>query len=142
MKKILIATLFILSILPAIGQDNTKANDAKWQVFKVSKPDKAFDTIRVVMLVCDTTSSRWVDSAIRNGKRVQIGEWHKNYHNKEAYWQQGYSVREFKRYVTIEINNGWGGSYEEPFYKHIEYLGEDKKPLFNKIVWMAKEVGK
>lgn len=100
------------------------------------------DTIPVIMLICDTSSSRWVDSEIVNGKLVQIGEWHKNYHNKEVYWQYGYSVREFKRYVTIEINNGWGGSYQEPYYEHVLYLSEHKKPLFNKIVWMAKEVGK
>ena len=79
------------------------------------------------MLVCDTLSTSWVDSAIINGKLVQIGEVHKNYHNRGAYWIYGYAVREY---------------YSRQMMWHVEYLGEEKKTLEYKIVWMAKEVGK
>lgn len=99
-----------------------------------------FDTIRVVMLVCDTMSTSWVDSGIVNGKLVQIGEKHKRYRERSAYWMYGYSVREFIGNRIIEINNGWGGSYEEPYYEHMLYLDDRKKPLQYKIVWMAKEI--
>jgi len=99
------------------------------------------DTIWVVMLVCDTTSSSWVDSGIVNGKLVQIGEKHKSYRDRSAYWTYGYSVREFSGYYNS--NTTLAAIYlATPFYQHIEYLGEDKKPLQFKIVWMAKEVGK
>lgn len=155
MKNTLIATLFVLSILPAIGQDITKANymgasvldsfSAKWVNNTIlvdrHKPAVNRDTIRVVMLMCDTTSSSWVDSGIVKGKLVQIGEEHKHYRDRSAIWAYGYSVREY----VGNFHSG-NGSYliytKEPFYKHIEYLGEDKKPLFNKIVWVAKEVWK
>lgn len=99
------------------------------------------DTIRVVMLVCDTTSSSWVDSGIVNGKLVQIGERHKHYRDRSAIWMYGYSVREYSEYYTgSNIQSGLFSM--TPFYRHIEYLGEDKKPLQFKIVWMAKEVVK
>lgn len=100
-----------------------------------------FDTIRVVMLVCDTISTSWVDSGIVNGKLVQIGEKHKMYRDRSAYWTYGYDVREFSGYYNS--NTTQNAIYiATPYYKHIEYLGEDKKPLQYKIVWMAKEVGK
>lgn len=92
------------------------------------------------MLVCDTMSTSWVDSGIVNGKLVQIGEKHKRYRERSAYWMYGYSVREFIGNRIIEINNGWGGSYEEPYYEHMLYLDDRKKPLQYKIVWMAKEI--
>ena len=100
-----------------------------------------FDTIRVVMLMCDTTSTSWVDSGVVNGKLVQIGEKHKRYLDRSAYWSYGYSVREFAGYYNG--NTTQNAIYlATPFYQHIEYLGENKKPLQFKIVWMAKEVGK
>lgn len=128
MKKTLIATLFLLSILQAIGQDTTIVHymgasvldsfSAKWVnntlVLDRHKPTATRDTIRVVMLVCDTTSLSWTDSAIVKGKLVPVGEPGKIYELKFAKWAYGYSVQEFKGYVTKELNNGWGGWYEEP----------------------------
>lgn len=113
---------------------------AKWGVLKVNNPNR--DTIRVVMLVCDTASHSWVDSGIVKGKLVQIGEKYTLRRDLYAYWAYGYSVREFKGNRIIEINNGWTGQYVEPYYEHLLYLDDRKKPLINKIVWMAKEVGK
>jgi hypothetical protein len=165
MKKTLIATMFLLSILPAIGQDTLYKKTIPGPMgdtvisgsfpgrlmnsFTIKdfigsgggtvKPDR--DTIRVVMLVCDTTSLSWTDTAIVNNKLVPVGEPRKIYELRFAKWEYGYSVREFAGHYNAVTPNYLIYS-EEPFYKHIEYLGEDKKPLFNKIVWMAKEVGK
>lgn len=143
-KKFLIITIavtliIILPFMCAKAQEPSVGTGLRQDGFKVSKPER--DTIRVVMLVCDTTSLSWTDSAIVNGKPVPVGEPRKIYELKFAKWAYGYSVREYKGNRIIEINNGWGGQYEEPYYEHVLYLGEDKKPLFNKIVWMAKEVG-
>lgn len=98
-----------------------------------------YDTIRVVMLVCDTTSISWSDSVIVKGKLVSVGEPRKIYELKFAKWAYGYSVREFKGNREGITNNGW--LYKQPYYEHVLYLGEDKKPLFNVIVWISKEVG-
>lgn len=99
-----------------------------------------YDTIRVVMLVCDTTSISWSDSVIVKGKLVSVGEPRKIYELKFAKWAYGYSVREYIGHFQSSTEGPYLVYRTEPFYKHIEYLDEDKKPLFNKIVWMAKEL--
>lgn len=166
MKKILIATLFVLFILPSIGQDSTKVNYVGGgggyliDSFTVTesyggtfKPTR--DTIPVIMLICDTSHyfRRWDE--IKTCQEVgctdtaSIHKWavHSIVEKKEdrgkgsngpVYWMVGYQVREVSGY-----SNEFTGTYlvyhGVPFYRHIEYMGEDKKPLLNKIVWMAKE---
>lgn len=138
LAAVIIAVIMMLTIFscPANGQVTLRQWNEQVKKSKISdsvyissgrlslKPNR--DTIRVVMLVCDTLSTSWVDSGIVNGKIVQIGEVHKNYHQRGAYWIYGYAVRE---YFSREIM--W----------HVEYLGEEKKTLNYKIVWISKEVG-
>jgi len=115
-----------------------------------------FDTTRVVMLVCDT--SHYFSTSMEFYTCEQVGckdttSGHKMFvshfkevpidrgvsRKKEAYWAYGYSVREFSGYFNR--NTTQNDIYiSTPFYQHIEYMGEDKKPLQYKIVWMAKEI--
>lgn len=133
-----VVMIIILPFLCTRAQVPSGGTGLRQDGMKINKPDR--DTIRVVMLVCDTASHSWVDSGIVKGKLVQIGEKHTLRRDPYAYWAYGYSVREFKGNRIIEINNGWGGSYEEPYYEHMLYLDDRKKPLQFKIVWMAKEI--
>lgn len=132
--------VFMTIIMPFLcvkAQEPSGGTGLRQDGMKINKPDR--DTIRVVMLVCDTTSSSWVDSGIVKGKLVQIGEKHTRHRDPSAVWAYGYSVREFAGYYNG--NTTQNAIYlATPVYQHIEYLGDDKKPLINKIVWMAKEV--
>lgn len=123
-----------------------------------AKAEPKYDTIRVVMLVCDTTHyfRTWMEyktceeanckdtASIHKlfvGHGVEMREDRGVPKEMPAYRIFGYSVREFAGYYNS--NTTQNAIYlATPFYQHIEYLGEDKKPLINKIVWMAKEVGK
>jgi|JI10StandDraft_1071094.scaffolds.fasta_scaffold120867_3 hypothetical protein len=111
-----------------------------WTIQQDKMTQQKTDTIQVVMLVCDTSSTQWVDSGIVNGKLVQIGEKHKVYRNRSVIWVFGYSVRRFDGYYSV-TESTYLVYHQKPIYAHFEYLDEDKKPLINKIVWMAKEVG-
>ena len=88
------------------------------------------DTVKVIMLVCDTSHWNWVDSGIVNNKFVELAR-SGNRYNYSVQWQFGYEVR------LKHIDFGMSGSVE--YFTHIEYLGENKKTLSkNIVVWQSK----
>lgn len=93
------------------------------------------DTVRVIILVCDTNSVK--QTYIGNGNDKSI--WTKGY----TYWLFAYSVRE--KYNTGEdlIDKGFYKCIDQygrevecftDYWKHVEYLGPNKKPLSSSII--------
>lgn len=101
------------------------------------------DTIKVLMLVCDTSGK------ISFGKRIQITDslWYKEKRwYEDVWWQFGYEVYEM-RYGQIPCNSNTGTSaiaavcYGWYRSKFISKLDQDKKPLPKSIiVWITKEI--
>ena len=162
MKKIIIAITFLFFIMPAIGQDTLRIRygvgsgyiiDSFANTGSYGKP--ARDTIPVIMLICDT--SHYIVSWMELKSCNDVGctdttgkhKWASHYVEKKedigkrangtVFWMVGYSVREFSGYYNANTSQ-FGIYIAKPYYEHTEYLGEDKKPLANKIVWMAKEI--
>ncbi len=112
--KILIAFL----VLPFCGKAQIESNENVYPLYRIPngsvyKPPTMVDTVKCIMLVCDTS------------------------YTKRVYWINGYEVRvcEFICCDPSEkflAKNYWSCD-------HVEYLDENKKPLSkNIIVWMSK----
>ena len=88
-----------------------------------------YDTLRVLMLVCDTTKiSRWkfVGATLK-----MDSSWVKN----EVYWIIGYEV---KQYIQSRENTFDGGA-DNSYWEHFTYLDDKRKPLSpNIVVWLTK----
>ena len=154
MKNIIIALLMI----PVFGFSQIDTGVYRADIYRfdgIDTPERKYspiyDTIKVVMLVCDTSHWNYVDSGVVNNKFVELAR-SGNRYNYSVQWQFGYEVKE-KIEVGVKTfdkdGNDWTGSMlivgiayiSVPQYKfkHIEYLGENKKTLSkNIVVWQSK----
>lgn len=100
--------------------------------------EKQTDTVKVVMLVCDTVLNRPMGSS-PNFKHNYEGQFF-YYRQPPVYWQFGYSVRE--EHCCINGNTSNNSIYQPvPYYTHIEYLDDKKQPLSkNIVVWQSKNL--
>ena len=108
------------------------------------------DTVRVIMLVCDTVKTKYIDVDYMNLQGMP--EVYKNgiayYKRPPVFWMYGYSVRELHNTgedsidpgFTICIDeNGKEVSCYQDYWVHLLYLDEKKKPLSkNIVVWDSK----
>lgn len=96
------------------------------------------DTVRVLMLVCDTLHNRPFNNPIPNSI---------SYNQPPVYWMFGYSVRE--KHNTAEgvadsggsmcVDNGMIVPCYHDYWMHIKYLDIKKNKLPNNIiVWDSK----
>lgn len=151
MNKLLNLAVTLIFSLSVSGQvpkeyiDSTPVDWSKVPKWAIGVPANITyqkkDTVRVIMLVCDTSSSRWVDSGYVNGLLVQLGEVHKGYSNMSVSWAYGYEVREKHNSIEgmIDPYFSFGTRYND-YYIHLEYLDEKKQPLVGMVVWMSKEL--
>ena len=130
--------LLLLSLLMAMkvqGQKDTTVG--KW--FIISSSDMTlggttiapptYDTIPVIMLVCDTAPSMYP------GIGIIITD--EGYSNK-VYWIRGYEVRTVHCCVNGNTSNL---AYYQPenYYLHHKYLNSNKEALKpSVVVWMAR----
>lgn len=96
------------------------------------------DTIKCIMLVCDTSYIQGLSDAYvlynSNDSTESIGEMH--YHVPQVYWQYGYKVLSFVAQYWDEQDRQMGGNYVIQLY-----LDEYKKPLSKStVIWQSKEV--
>lgn len=102
-----------------------------------NKSETKYDTIRVVILVCDTMFIPGnVTHVIAQFDEAKIGE-AKN-RIPYVFWQYGYEVRE--EHCCINGNNSNYSLYQPvPYYTHKQYLDINKKLLpTGIIVWMSQ----
>lgn len=149
MKKALIITAIICTSFIGKGQNEyylsdssgiTLATPSDIQIGTSEIKQLGYDTIPVVMLVCDTglkkSSGAFSVSYYNNGDIETI------YKVEDRigfiWWQFGYSVRE--KYCCINGNTSNLAYYKAvPYFEHLYYLDDKKQPLSkNIIVWMAK----
>lgn len=128
--------LLLLLLIPCMmkGQDTTTANRSEYlynSSATIGGITQATDTIRVMMLACDT--ARRLNGKESNDRWATI--------NPYAYWQFGYSVSQVY-YCCINGNTGNNAVYYPvPYYEHLYYLDEKYKPLPPSIiVWMSREI--
>lgn len=142
MKKLLTAIIILLSF-NGYGQDSTgeyiyiDSNKVYWSTQKKSY---VLDTIKVIILVCDTTPTKFdtkftIYRDETNGYKIGESINHVPY----VFWKTAYSVRE--KHCCI---NGYTGIYAlyqpEPYYIHQYYLDDKKQSLSkNIIVWQSIE---
>lgn len=105
------------------------------------------DTIRVLMLVCDTAFEKNIDKQIivrwfpPDSSKYEYSASHRI---MDVWWMFGYEVRKVHSGTEGMIDPGFylGVKFED-WYSHIEYLDEKKKPLpKSSIVWISKEINK
>ena len=144
-------SMITIEIDPLWAPDTINSDSAYWikadTISRLFIGDKGFDTIPVMLMVCDTSSyteltkmcdTIWsVDgySVVWHGL-VQV---YKYKYDDRIYWINGYQVRKAYTY--------WGGPDTEPGqmmvhaiavrrteYKHIKYLDAKKQPIKPEIV--------
>lgn len=96
-------------------------------------PIEGCDTVRVIMLVCDTATQKYRDSEWWNleGKPQLVKDGIAYYKQPPVFWMYGYIVND----LTIRIIEDWMPD-PPPIY-----LDDKKKPLSkNIIVWQSKEI--
>lgn len=95
-----------------------------------------YDTVKVIMLVCDTGRLYIGDSPLR----ILDGEvWYVSssdqFKSNSVWWQLGYEVRVVSYYGI----GYYGQRHDLPMYQHKEYLDSSKKPFSKSIIiWLTK----
>ena len=137
MKYILL--LVMLFTIKANSQTLTNPNGTLFLSDKIPFDEEpVYDTVKVIMLVCDTVLNRPMGSSL-NFKNNYEGQFF-YYRQPPVYWQFGYSVRE--KHCCVNGNTSNYSIYQPvPYYTHIEYLDDKKKPLSkNIVVWQSKQL--
>lgn len=89
-----------------------------------------FDTSKILMLVCDTSQYEGI---------MMNGNIRKDLVDQRPYWIKGYEVRVLESGGITFSNYGDGGTYQNKYYAHKQYLDADKKELPKSIiVWQTK----
>jgi hypothetical protein len=124
MKKL----LFIITIaLSTMVQGQILHGQIIWSDSSISTPPQPiYDTIPVIMLVCDTMSDYL----------ITFGDWEKIYYPKKegpVFWIRGYEIKRsltIMQYVIQPMESDYCVDY------HVSYLTSDKKPM-KYMVWMS-----
>jgi len=120
MKKL----LFALILLSNITDGQTTTWHPHLSIDTIIEPPHQTDTVRVLMLLCDTTNYKddlWT-TRVRN----------------LALWAYGYSLRENTGGLIYNSEDDERPKY---FWKHLYYLDDKKKRLGkNIVVWQSKEL--
>ena len=136
MKHIIIFVVFFILAGNCIGQYPIQDNLMKQDTIRVKT-----DTVRCLMLVCDTT---YMDKSTSEIK--VMGNIYRMPHRfAHVWWQFGYEVYEMK-YGSVPCNVGSGNNLSAVCYgwyreKQLATLDQNKKLLPNSIViWLTKEI--
>ncbi len=150
MKKLITLLLSSFLIIQVSGQtDTTKqlrwdgttkiqlpfTDTTEWLTAGGGNDEPIYDTIPVMILYIDTTTQQKI---IKWDHITYITYDTTYYKNNQAYWINGYEVRE--KQCCVEGNHS-DLAYSMPvdYYTHKKYLDDKKKPLSkNIIVWMSK----
>lgn len=101
---------------------------------------QGLDTVQVIMQVSDTSRRYHINYYADNNDSVLRKDTVYLSYGHSISWVIGYSVRE--KYCCINGNMSNFASYQPvPYYTHLYYLGEDKKPLSkNMYVWISTQL--
>jgi len=103
-----------------------------WNNSYADKSTPVYDTIPVIMLVCDTTQIQSADLIVYSSERLRLKE------TQPVFWISGYEVRKWKNF-----DDDWNMRISETgkeitgYWEYHAYLTSDKKPV-KYVVWMSR----
>ena len=98
-----------------------------------------YDTIPVLMLVCDTATYSRFDTDAFIGNTIAVYKDGSVVYDPGVIWQFGYEVRSVTSGYLYLTEDG----YFKPTYTHHSYLNRGKQPMKSStVVWMVKEIKK
>lgn len=92
----------------------------------------SLDTVKCIMLVCDTTS----------GFGFTLSDTLAKIYNQHPFWIFGFDVRE--KHSEAEFSIDWYFDHQRPpgyFFVHKYFLYDDKTEINKIIIWLSKTIG-